>query len=261
MSTGMSRDDSPDSGTVSATRVADVLIGLSTASPAPVGVSQLARDLRISKAVIHRILQSLASRELVSLDPASGGYRLGPAAAGLGARALADLDLRSVALPVLRGLQSATEETATVSALANSSRIYLDQIVSLNQIRMEVELGRPYPLHLGASGKAILAFASDDLQHSVLRALPDEQAAELAAELAAVREAGVVASFGERQDGAASVSSPVFGPLGTVVGGVSVCGPITRFDAETVERLKPLVRAGAATVSEKLAAGEPRPSR
>ncbi|MFT4028868.1 MAG: IclR family transcriptional regulator [Protaetiibacter sp.] len=242
---------------MSAARVADVLIALGAASPAPVGVSQLARELRISKAVVHRILQSLASRELVSLDATTGGYRLGPGAAGLGARALADLDLRTVALPVLRELQTASAETVTVSALANSSRIYLDQIVSMNRIRMEVELGRPYALHIGASGKAILAFASEDLQHAVIGALPEDAARDLETQLKAARETGVVVSYGERLDGAASIASPVIGPLGAVVGSLSVCGPITRFDDETLQRLRPLVRAAAATVSERLAARRP----
>src|SRR5262249_1445924 len=49
------------SGTESAARVADVLT-LFIAGPAALGVSEISRELGLSKAVVHRILQSLASR-------------------------------------------------------------------------------------------------------------------------------------------------------------------------------------------------------
>jgi IclR family acetate operon transcriptional repressor len=90
------------------------------------GVSEISRRLGLSKAVVHRILRSLVSRRLVSLNEMSGGYRLGPAAATLGARALRDLNLRENALPVLRRLQQESGETATVSELVGVSRVYLD---------------------------------------------------------------------------------------------------------------------------------------
>lgn len=101
-------------------------------------------------------------------DELTRTYSLGPAAAALGARALRDLDLRTTALPVLRHLHEETGETATISALVVGARVYLDQIVSVKQIRMTVELGRPYPLYAGASSKAILAVAPVDLRDRVL---------------------------------------------------------------------------------------------
>ena len=58
--------DVPDAmtGTESANRVADVLMAFAR-SDRPLGVTQLAREVDLSKAVVHRILQSLASRSLV----------------------------------------------------------------------------------------------------------------------------------------------------------------------------------------------------
>src|ERR687894_1530688 len=100
----------PASGTVSADRVADVLLTFA-GTGGSLGVSEISRRLGLSKAVVYRILRSLVSRRLLSVDEAGGGrYRLGPAAATLGARALRDLDLRDLdlrenALPVLRRLQ------------------------------------------------------------------------------------------------------------------------------------------------------------
>src|ERR1700761_1386962 len=94
-------------GTEGTSRVADVLL-LFTDGPSTLGVTRIARELGLSKAVVHRILQSLTARGMIAYEPSSREYRLGPAIAALGARALRESDLRSAALEVLRGLRDAT---------------------------------------------------------------------------------------------------------------------------------------------------------
>ncbi|QEC46131.1 IclR family transcriptional regulator [Baekduia soli] len=247
-------------GTVAAGRVADVLLAVADA-PRPVGVSELARRLGLSKAVVHRILSSLVDRGLLATSPGRGTYTLGAAAVRIGARALGSLDLRVLALPVLGELQARTGETTTVSALVGTHRIYLDQVVSPQEIRMTVELGVPCPLHAGASGKAILAFADGRLRAAVLAGplagLTTQTitgAGALRAELAEIRARGVALSRGERQAGAASVAAPVLGPDGHAIGSVSVCGPRDRLDPAALEGLADAVAAAARRVSDAVAA-------
>lgn len=247
----------PSAGTESAARVADVLL-LFLHQPT-YGVTEIARKLELSKGVVHRILQSLESRSLIEYDEDRRAYRLGPAVAGLGARALSNLDLREVALPVLRGLARATEETVTLSALVGSWRVYIDQLPSLKEIKMTVEVGRPFPLHAGASSRAILAFAPKDLRQAVLESplnpLTSEtitDRASLEATLAETVRTGLARSRGERQERAGSVAAPLFGPDGTVVGAISVCGPIDRFDDDTCERFAPSVLQAAREISTAL---------
>jgi IclR family transcriptional regulator, acetate operon repressor len=235
-----------------------VLLALS-GGPRWLGVSDIARRLGLSKTVVHRILRSLASRGLVSSNGGSGRYSLGPAAAALGARALGDLDLRAAAMPVLRRLQVQSGETTTVSALVGAARVYLDQVVSLQEIKMTVELGRPFPLYAGASSKAVLASAGPELLAQVLdgpleplTALTIVDRRRLELELDAIARAGVAASHGEREEGAASVAAPVLGAGHEVVGAISVCGPVARFTPEAVDRYRPLVKRGADEISAAL---------
>lgn len=256
-----SKVDVPETGTQAASRVADVLLFFMGEEHRP-GVSAIASGLDISKAVVHRILQSLVARRLVVADELTRTYSLGPAAAALGARALRDLDLRTTALPVLRRLHDDTGETATISALVGSARVYLDQIVSVKQIRMTVELGRPYPLYAGASSKAILAIAPADLRDRVLSGalapLTEDtigNRATLESELRQIAAEGVAVSLGERQTGAGSVAAAVIGFDGSVVGSISICGPVHRFDAATIESLKPLVRDAAAEICRAMRHG------
>jgi IclR family transcriptional regulator, acetate operon repressor len=246
------------SGTEAAARVADVLLLFAT-GPNALGVSEIARELHLSKAVVHRILQSLASRSLVRADPGTREYRLGPGAIALGARALRDFDLRAAARPTLRRLRDLTHETTTLSALLGNSRLYLDQYESPREIKMTVPLGRPFPLHAGASSRAILAFLPEETVEQVIaaglkRLTPETifDPDELRRRLATTRTCGCATSRGERQDGAGSVAAPVFGVDGEVVGAISVCGPVSRFDRDTVDRYLPLVRSAAAEISSAL---------
>ncbi|MGN6245561.1 MAG: IclR family transcriptional regulator [Motilibacteraceae bacterium] len=242
-------------GTEAAARVADVLLMFAT-GPSALGVSEIARELHLSKAVVHRILQSLASRALVRVDAETRGYQLGPGAVALGARAMRDFDLRRVARQPLRELRDATRETTTLSALVRGSRLYLDQYESPQEIKMTVGLGRPHPLYAGASSRAILAFLPEEVLEQVLaqgleRLTPEtlDDPADLRRQLTATRTSGYATSRGERQHGAGSVAAPVFGMDGDVVGSISVCGPITRFDAAAVARYVPLVQATAERIS------------
>lgn len=246
-------------GTTTAGRVADVLLAVADA-PAATGVSEIARSLGLSKAVVYRILRSLVDRGLVTDASGRGMYTLGTAALRLGARALGSVDLRIAAMPVLRDLQVRTGETTTVSALTGLSRLYLDQVVSPKEIRMTVELGAAFPLHAGASGKAILAFAADDVRHAVLAgelgAMTDRtitNRATLERELEEIRGSGVAISRGERESGAASVAAPVLGIEGTAIGSVSVCGPRDRLDVEVLAALAPDVREAAHAVTQAVA--------
>lgn len=124
---------------------------------------------------------------------------------------------------------------------------------------MTVEVGRPFPLHAGASGKVILAFAPPGLRDFVLDGplpaltpLTPTDREELETEISLIESAGTSVSLGERQHGAGSVAAPVLGVDGYAVGSISVCGPVDRFDGETVERMRPLVLGAAREISRAL---------
>ena len=174
-------------GTEAAARVADVLLAF-LQGPRSLGVSALARELGLSKAVVHRILQTLVHRGLLTSDLTTREYHLGPAAAALGARSLRESDLRTVAMPVLRELQQATGETTTVSALVPGGRVYLDQVESTKEIKMTVEIGRRFPLHAGSSSTSMLAFLPDAQQEEVLRTHLEALTARTVVDPEALRE-------------------------------------------------------------------------
>ncbi|MEI5674394.1 MULTISPECIES: IclR family transcriptional regulator [unclassified Nocardioides] len=232
-------------GTEAADRVADVLLLLGR-SDEPLGVSRIARELDLSKAVVHRILRSLASRSLIRPDPGGAGHVLGPAAAGLAIRAWSQLDVRAVASPVLRRLRDRTRETTTLSILVGDQRVYLDQFESPQEVKMVVEIGPRFPLHSGASSRVILAHLPQPFIDEAVRQLAQErptfEVEPYLAGLARIREEGYGISLNERSTGAASIAAAFFDAAGNVLGSVSASGPIFRYSDESDEQQQEQVR-------------------
>lgn len=244
-------------GTEAADRVADVLL-LFGRSDEPLGVSRIARDLDLSKAVVHRILRSLTSRAL--LQPVGrAGHVLGPAAAGLAIRAWSQLDVRSVAAPVLRTLRDRTRETTTLSILVGDQRVYLDQFESPQEVKMVVEIGPRFPLHSGASSRVILAHLPQPFVDKAVAELRQRDASyDVEAYLAGldrIRRDGYGVSLNERNTGAASIAAPFFDAAGNVLGSVSASGPVFRYsdesDVEQSEQAR-LVVAAAQEITDLL---------
>lgn len=220
-------------------RAADVLLHFATAGTRTLGVTEIADDLELSKAAVHRILSALRSRGLIELDEQTRRYALGPMAVYLGLSYLEQLDVRRLAQPELAALSRVTNETATLSVRSNDTRMYVDQVTPDREVIMSVSLGVPYPLHAGASSKAFLAFLSEQERDAYLsRDLEKLTSSTIAnrktlrREIDEIRGRGYAQSFGERQAGAASVAAPVLDHSGTPAAVISVCGPAERFAGE-----------------------------
>jgi DNA-binding IclR family transcriptional regulator len=242
-------------GTETADRVADVLL-LFAQADRPLGVSEIARTLTLSKAVVHRILQSLTARSLVSVVSGQSTYVLGPAVTTLSMRAWSQLDLRSVAAPSLRKLRDATRETTTLSVLVGHQRIYLDQYESPQEVKMVVDLGPRFPLHSGASSRAILAHLPQPVIDNAVDQLreirPDLDVAEYLQALADIRTKGYAVSMNERGTGAASIAAPIFDAAGNVLGSISSSGPVFRYGEEGHEDHVRLVMEAARAITTDL---------
>lgn len=232
----------PRSAVRRVTEVLDAFAG----SSGDLGISELARQLRCSKSVVHRLLAGLAESGYVAADPETRRYRLGSKALLLAQSASARDDLRRRAMPHLELIRERTGETATLSLLRGQSRVYVEQLESRHSVRQTVIVGTDAPLHLGASGKVILAHLAPDRWPSAARG----QALE--ADLERVRRRGYAVSRAERIAGAASVAAPVFDHTGSVIGSISAAGVLARSEPRTVTRTGGIVAAAARALSREL---------
>jgi IclR family acetate operon transcriptional repressor len=215
------------------------------------GTSEVARAARLPVPTAHRILTALAGRRYLARDERTRRFRLGPAALDLGERARAVLDLRRVALPVLRRLARETDETALLTVLneARDHSVCLERVESSQPLRLSVEPGRQLPLHAGASQKALLAFCDPDeidliasgrLERLCRATITNGDT--LQADLAEIRARGWAISFEETNVGVWGVAVPLLDAEGTAVAAVGLAGPSARLSQDEVlhhlERLR-----------------------
>ncbi|MCM6762849.1 IclR family transcriptional regulator [Rathayibacter sp. ZW T2_19] len=239
-------------------RVAHVLLALGTGGRR-LGVSELSRELGLSKAVVHRILQTLVTCGLVAFDASARRYRLGPAAVALGRAAERDSELREAAMPVIAHLAAVTGETTTLSARVGHRRFYVGQVESSQPIRITITIGEHLGLAVGASGHAILAHLGErDVDLVLSEPVPSVTSRTMVdpvlirERLALIRERGWAESEGERVRESSSISAPVFDVSGDVVGALSIAFLASRLDTTRKDAFAELVRAASREASESL---------
>ncbi|MBM9466483.1 IclR family transcriptional regulator [Nakamurella leprariae] len=241
-------------------RAVQIIMAVATTEEPDIGISELARQLSLSKAVVHRAVRTLVASGFFAVDERTRRYRLGPVAVSVGLTAMAKMDVPRIAAPHLDRLVTETRETATLSVRFGDERMYVSQVLSPQEIRMSVQLGILYPLYAGSSSKAILAAMPPEETDRYLRTVHLDPMTgstirtkdALRRELDAVRERGYAISLGERQAGAGSVAAAVMDAAGRVYGSLSVCGPVTRIGLEEAHDYGELVRDAAAEVSRSL---------
>ncbi len=262
MTTDDTRTDADAASGPARSGIARALAVIDTISQAPraQGVSMIAREVGLPKAVAHRILRELVVGGFLRFDQTTKVYRLGPGALSVGLAAMRALDVPALAHRHLVALSERTGETTTLSLRQGWSRVYVDQVLSSHEIRMSVAIGTSHPLHAGSSSKAILAALSDPevedyVAYQHLDSVTDAtitSVATLRDEIARIRALGYAVSSGERQSGAASVAAPIYGALSQVVGSISVCGLQNVFTRSRTTSLGAEVVATAAAISADL---------
>ncbi|GAA1767714.1 IclR family transcriptional regulator [Luedemannella helvata] len=244
-------------------RALDVLMLFAESDQPTLGVSEIGRQMGLSKAVIHRILTTLCSRRLIEVDENTRRYVLGPAALALGRAFLDRVDIRDLAREPMRRLSRFANETSTLSIRTGNHRIYVDQVAPARDVRMTVQIGHPFPLHAGSSSKAFLAFMTPAEQEAYLTeaapltAMTDHtlvDASHLRDELRITRERGYAVSFGERQAGAGSVAAPILDHDRVPVAVLSICGPVERIRGR-IDQLSAALLDEVRGISDRLGGG------
>jgi len=157
-----------NSNTLDSVAVIAQLLDELAAAPAPVGVSEIARALKQSKARIHRNLVSLKHFGLIDQDEATDKYRLGWKLFQLGERAGVQSNIRAMAAPYLKLLSQATGQSALLSIPLNGEALVIAAVDNDSDVSITVKPGnRPLP-HCSAQGRIALAYASDAQRERLL---------------------------------------------------------------------------------------------
>lgn len=226
------------------------------------GVRELATAVSLPRSAVHRILHEMARQDMLAPGRRPGHFRVGPLLIRMALMIGGRLDVTRIARPVLERVAAATGETAILCLYAPGRRQFwaADAAESAHPIRYIWESLRDWgDVHLGSTGKGILAFLPRDEQDAILGALPDPvpglrpiSHAQLREELDAARARGYVVSRGERFQGAVGASAPIRDGTGRVIGDLVISWPDNRTSRDRERELGEAARAAAAEVSRGL---------
>lgn len=224
----------------------------------PCGVSDLARQLQLTKSNVHRLLQTLNDRGYVQNLGASGRYEVTLKLWELGVEVLDKLDVKRVAFEPMERLVALTGETVHLSILDHGEVVYIDKVDSPQPVRAYSKVGGRAPCYCVATGKAMLAHASEATIEEVARRLHAHtpstitDAQELRADLRRVRDCGYAINRGEWREGVCGVAAPIRDSRGAVIAAIGISGPVDRLRSRTIKQHVPAVVDVAASISARL---------
>lgn len=228
------------------------------AAPEPIGVSELARQIGLTKSNIHRYLQTFVALGYVSSS--NGRYAPTLKIWQQGAKVIERLDLRRTVRPIMDRLARATLETVHLAISDGPEVIYVDKAEGVHSVRAFSEIGERAPAHCSATGKIFLAFhptalqqtLSQELRYFTPRTIVDPDV--LVAAIEEVRLTGIAVNRGEWEVSVGGVAAPVWGPDDQIIASMGLTLPLSRYTEENSATLIAQVRAAAAEASRALGA-------
>lgn len=222
-----------------------------------IGVSDLSRQLGLTKSNTFRLLQTLRALGYVRHE-ADKTYSATLKTWQVGRSAVENLNLRPVAAPWLDYLSEQTGETIYLAVRNGLEVIYIDKRESLKAIRSWNPIGGTAPLHCVGTGKALLAADYAALRPrlpDVLHAYTDKTLTDLAAldaDMEAVRLRGHAIDEGEFRPKIYSYGAVITFPDGATAGAMGVSVPNINLEEGDSDRIGALVQHAATAVSEAL---------
>lgn len=226
------------------------------ASRAPLGLSEMARELGIAKSTLHRVCSVLVERGWVVRDD-DGGF-------DLGIRSLR-LSSRAEALPIVVGFRSVAahlvtlyDESVALAVLDGDQSIYVAIEETSHPVRLVTHVGSTTPAFASASGRVVLASLPTETIHVLfggrLLVTPTGRrlngVPELLEILDGVRERGYAENREETATGLYAASVPVVNERGATLAALTVLVPTTRLGEEREAAIVTDLIAAGRTLSE-----------
>lgn len=250
-----------DKSSNQSTQMAFMIIEVMAEIGKPVALSDLARRIGASKVRVFRFLRTLLSMGYVLQDPETEKYRLSYKLYHIG-QALADsTDILREARPVMVELRDTTGFTVSFSQMESTGMRILDMVRTQQPVEIVTRPGALLDFHASAQGKIALAFGGAQLSAGPLRSWTGEtqvDAAQLMAEVQAVRAQGWAEAPNQTLQGVTAVAAAVFDMKGDFVATLTIAGPTNTIGTPPQGRFIEALTAAARRISTNLGNTEQR---
>ena len=194
----------------------------------PMSLARLATDLALPKSSVHGLCNTLVSFGYLRRQD-DGAFRIGPGVMPLAEAFMAGTSVTQE----FNALWSDTppDETIILSVLNGADVVYVAARNGQRPLGLAFNVGMRLPAHLAATGKAMLAFHSEEFVRSLFGGAPlaqmnrrgPKRVTELLAELALTRRRGHSIDDEGVRAGVYCFGAPVFDASAQPVAGIGVC--------------------------------------
>ncbi len=229
-------------------------------SDKPRGVTDLARELDITKSNSHRLLRTLVHCGFAQNNIETGKYSATLKVWELGSQVLARVDVKSVAGIYLQSLADKTSESfifrclsrMLLSILTRSTVCIPSEPTARSVKQRPLFAWRPERRCWRFRVKKSSAGFVNRLSSTRRAPLPIRTNLELVREMARVRQLGYAINKGEWRDGVCGIGAPIRDSSKQVIAAVGISGPASRMKPTFMKEQAPVVVEIAMQISRAL---------
>jgi IclR family transcriptional regulator, KDG regulon repressor len=222
-----------------------------------IGLADLSKRVGLHNSTTFHLVKTLVSLGYVRQMMDSKRYRIGRPLFALAASALDEVEMVSLATPILEDLSRETGESAHFSVRMDDAVVVLARTGGKGAFQLNDRAGAVRPAHCTALGKIMLAALPVEqfeqyLTRTDFAALTPKSitAAEpLRHEIAEVRRTGLAIDDGEFDAEVRCIAVPVRDFSGQVIGAIGISGPVWRLSIEALQKRTRVVRTAADRLS------------
>jgi DNA-binding IclR family transcriptional regulator len=222
-------------------------------------LGELSRKVGLHTSTTFHLVKTMLMLGYLRQMPDDKTYRIGTPLFRLAASALDELEMATLAKPILEALSADTGETSHIAVRAGDDIIVLARTAGVGPFQLADRVGGARPAHCTAIGKILLAALSEEQLDAYLARRPPVALTPktitdpelLKREIATVRKSGIAYDDGEYNAEARCVAVPVKDFTGEVCVAIGISGAVWRLSLQALEAKSRLVRDAAERMSAK----------
>jgi IclR family acetate operon transcriptional repressor len=134
--------------------------------PDGLSLGDIAARVDLPRSTVQRIVAALVEEQLLMSASLKARVKLGPGLVQLGAAA--DVGTEKIVRPFMQELSRAVDETVDLSVLRRDAAVFVEQIQGTQRLAAVSAIGKEFPLHCTANGKALLTLIAPERRERLL---------------------------------------------------------------------------------------------
>ncbi|MGH6681793.1 MAG: IclR family transcriptional regulator [Bradyrhizobium sp.] len=251
-------DDKPRSGVQSLARAFGILEQVARSRDG-INLADLSRKVGLHNSTTFHLVKTMVSLGYIRQTKDDKRYRIGRPLFALAASALDEIEMVSLATPVLAELSRETGESGHFAVPMGDSVIVIARTAGPGAFQLTERVGVVRPAHCTALGKVILAalkpeqldgfFARAELSSVTPSSITE--AGALRKNLEDVRQSGIAFDDGEFNSEVRCIAVPVRDFTGQIIGAIGISGPIWRLSIQALQSRALVVQSAAKRLSSE----------